>query len=276
MPIWNAERPLARVRLAPGVQHIVSAIALRLGKKGAVPHGLDDNEHDVEQNGDDGEQQRLDRRLARVGLGLGVVRDDQREHGKRGDDHEEGPRAGEIVFLLPVAERAHDQRRADHAVEHDHQRGEHGVARKRRVVLAMQHDRGEQRNLDHDHRQGKHERAVRLAEFLRDRFGMAHDTEGAPHHGAEQPEEQQDGERVIMQVGKQLAAEEMGDQDAYDGGRGRGDLLEKSARTPRCGECRLERFALVHQAPVSPRPESTIRKSGHPLSDARVKASDHV
>ena len=59
----------------------------------------------------------------------------------------------------------------------------------------------------------------------------------------------------------------MGDQDAYDGGRGRGDLLEKSARTPRCGECRLERFALVHQAPVSPRPESTIRKSGHPLSD---------
>jgi len=44
-----------------------------------------------------------------------------------------GTRAFEIVFLFPIAHRPHQQRRAHHAVEHDHQGGEHGVAGKGRV-----------------------------------------------------------------------------------------------------------------------------------------------
>jgi hypothetical protein len=51
--------------------------------------------------------------------------------------------------------------------------------------LAVQHDRCEQCHLDDDDREGEHERPVRLSEALGDRLGMAHHTEGAPHHHAE-------------------------------------------------------------------------------------------
>ena len=194
-------------------------------------------------------------RLARVGRRLGVVRDDQREHGERGDDHEEGARAGEIVFLLPITQRPHQQRRAHHAVQHDHQRGEHGVARERRVVRAVQHDRGEQRDLDGDHREGQHERAVRLAEPLGDGLGVAHHGEGAPHHGAEQPNKQQDGDRVIGEIGEQGVLVEVSDKNADEPGHGGARDSEQGAQIERRRRGgRLEGLALVHEAPVYPRP----------------------
>src|SRR4029079_8341212 len=75
----------------------------RLGEEGAMPRRLDDNEYDIAQNGYGGEEAGLERIFGRVGDRLGIVRDDETEHGKRGDDHEEGARAFEIIFLLPIA-----------------------------------------------------------------------------------------------------------------------------------------------------------------------------
>jgi hypothetical protein len=208
----------------------------------------------VEQDGDGGEQDRLERGLARVGLGLGVVRDDEGEDGERGDDHQEGAGAFKIVFLLPIAQRAHEQRRADHAVQNDHQGGEHGVAGERRVVRAMQHDGGEQRDLDDDHREGEHERAVRLAQPHGDCVGTAHHAEGAPHHGPEQPDEQQDGERVIVEVGEQHVLEGIGDQGADHPGNRRRFGDEERTQVRLLGAHRLGSLVLVHGAPVCPPP----------------------
>jgi hypothetical protein len=53
----------------------------------------------------------------------------------------------------------------------------------------------------------EHERAVGLAEPHGDRVGMAHHAEGAPHHGPEQPDEQQDGERIVVEVREQRPLE---------------------------------------------------------------------
>ena len=241
-------RGLLADRLVPAVTHW-------LGEECAVPHRLDDQEDGIEQHGDDGEQQRLVGRVDRIGRRRGVVRYDQGEHGKRGDDHEEGLRAGEIVFLLPITQRAHQQRRAHHAVQHDHQRGEHGIARERGIVRAVQHDRGEQRDLDGDHREGQHESAVRLAEPLGHGLGVAHHGEGAPHHGAEQPSKQQDGDRVIVEIGEEGVLVEVSDKNADEPRYGGASDSEQGAQIERRRRGgRLEGLALVHVAPVYPRP----------------------
>jgi hypothetical protein len=65
--------------LVPGM----APVAFGLGEEGPVSHRLNDDEHEVEQDDDGGEQDRLERGLARVGLGLGVVRDDEGEDGER-------------------------------------------------------------------------------------------------------------------------------------------------------------------------------------------------
>ena len=225
-----------------------------------MPDRLDDDEHHVEQHGDRGEQQRLDGILARVRRGLGVVRNDQREHGERGDDHEKGPRAREIVFLLPIAHGPHQQRRADHAVQPDHQCGEHGVTRQRGIVLPVQHDRREQRHLDHDHRQCQHQCAVGLAEPIGDRRGMAHRAEGAGHHGAEQPEEQQHGERDVVQVGEQPRPEEISEADARHPRERRYLVLDRRAETALLRARKHKRLVLIHGGSrLSPsRPPITI------------------
>ncbi len=172
---WNRSEPISRTPMRREIGGRLALAVDRLGEERAVPHGLDGDEDGVEQNGDRGEEPCLEGRQARVGLGLGEVRHDQREHRERGDDHEKGTRAFEIVFLFPKAQRPHQQRRAHHAVEHDHQGGEHGVAGKGRVVLAVQDDRRHERDLDDDHRDGEHERAVGLAEMAGDGVG-----DGAP------------------------------------------------------------------------------------------------
>ena len=248
------ERSAPRLGKLRAIGVVAMAVAGRLGEEGAVPHRLDDDEHHIEQHRDRSEEQSLHRVLARIGRGLGVVRNDQREHRERGDDHEEGPRAREIVLLLPIAHRAEQQRRADHAVQPDHQRGEHRVAGQRRVGLAMQHDGGEQRHLDHGHRQGEHKRAVRLAEPLGDRACMAHGAEGAPHHGAEQPEKEERRERNVVQVAEQLAPEEISERDAYDPRDRRRGGAESSAEPALPRARKHKRLVLIHGSSRLPRP----------------------
>ena len=62
-PVW---RPVVKP-LVPGM----APVAFGLGEEGPVSHRLNDDEHEVEQDGDGGEQDRLERGLARVRLGLG-------------------------------------------------------------------------------------------------------------------------------------------------------------------------------------------------------------
>jgi hypothetical protein len=49
------------MRLELLAEHVVPAIALWLGEEGAVPHRLDEQEDDVEQDGDGGEEKRWSR-----------------------------------------------------------------------------------------------------------------------------------------------------------------------------------------------------------------------
>ena len=201
-----AERPSLLVAMR-GIGGGFTIAVDRLSEKSPMPHGLDGEEDAVEQDRDPREQTGLERREAGIGLRLGEIGKDERKHGERGNDHEKGARAFEIVLLLPIAQPPHEQRRADHAVQHDHQGREHGVAGKRRVVLAMQDDRGHERDLDDDHRNGEHERAVRLLEIGGDGIGMAHHAEGAPQHHPEKPNEGQNGERVVVQMREERSLE---------------------------------------------------------------------
>ena len=64
--------------------------------------------------------------------------------------------------------RTQDEAKSDHAVEHDHDRGEHRIARDKVAALgAGEHDRDDERNLDHRHRDRKQDRAEWLAELQR-------------------------------------------------------------------------------------------------------------
>ena len=151
--------------------------------------------------------------------------------------------------------RAKQQRRADHAVQPDHQRGEHRIAGQRRVGLAMQHDGGEQRHLDHGHRQGEHKRAVRLAEPLGDRVCVAHGAEGAPHHGAEQPEKEEHRERNVVQVAEQLPPEEISEHDAHHPRDRRRGGAESSAEPASLRARKHKRLVLIHgSSRLSPGP----------------------
>ena len=77
--------------------HWVPAIALGLGEEGAVAHRLNNQEHDVEEHGNNPEQNRLVWRFDRIRRRLRVVRDDEREHGERGNHHEESARRRDCI-----------------------------------------------------------------------------------------------------------------------------------------------------------------------------------
>jgi hypothetical protein len=123
---------------------------------------------------------------------LGVVGQDQADHRQRQDHGEKRVRALQVVALLVVAQAAEQQREAGHAVEHDHDDREHGVAREERHRRAGEHHRGDHHHLDGGDGEGQDQRAVGLAHHRRQDFGVVHHREGRYQDHHEQPGE---GER---------------------------------------------------------------------------------
>jgi hypothetical protein len=115
----------------------------------------------------------------------------------------------------------------------NHQHGEDGVARQRRVGAAVQHHGGHDGDLDGDDGDGEDQRAVGLAQILGQHLGVMHDAEGAPDHRREQPGEQRDSEPRVGKSGGPFRAD--GEED--DGGRRTGDDRRFDADVGQeCGE----------------------------------------
>ena len=90
----------------------------------------------------------------------------------------------QLEGLLEMSARPKDQAEADDAVEHDHHRREHRVARDDIGARgAGEHDRHDQPDLDHRHRDREQDRAERLAELERQQFRVM---DGGEHRHTEQ------------------------------------------------------------------------------------------
>jgi hypothetical protein len=134
-----------------------------------VPTGLQREEGSIKAHGHDCDEGALPNRQRRPRRRLRKVGQQQAERDQRQDHAEIRVRALQIVVLLAVPEAAHQQRQPDHAVKDDHHDREQRVAHQRRVVLAVQHDRRDARDLDDRDRERQDQRAVRLAEPHRER-----------------------------------------------------------------------------------------------------------
>ena len=78
-----------------------------------------------------------------------------------------------MEHLLAVPEPAQQEAEPDDSVAHDHDRGEYRIARQRRLGVAEgEHQRDDQRDFDHRDRNREHQRAIRLADAVRDDFGV--------------------------------------------------------------------------------------------------------
>jgi hypothetical protein len=119
---------------------------------------------------------------------------------------EMGARTFEVVLLLYVEDATRQKAEADHAVHHDHDDGEHRVARQRRIGYAFQHYGGDQRHLDDDHRNGEDERAERLTEKIGQRVGVTDDAEDAAGDSRHQPDEQHAALGELSRIGEPGAA----------------------------------------------------------------------
>ena len=138
-----------------------------------------------------------DEGLLRVGKrrplgGDGEGRQHQAEHDQRHDGAEIGVGPLQIIALLAVTPGADQQRQADHAIENDHDHGKERVPHERRVIVAMQHHRRNAHDFDESDRQRQDEGAVRLAEALGQRLGMAHDRHRRGQNNSKQPQEGDD------------------------------------------------------------------------------------
>src|SRR5215469_6746928 len=86
----------------------------------------------------------------------------------------------------PNTQRAHEQRRVHHAVQHDHQGGKRRVASERRVFSPCSMIEASSAT-SMMITESVSMRTVRLAKPFGDSLGVAHHAEGASHHRAEQP-----------------------------------------------------------------------------------------
>lgn len=176
----------------------------------AMANRLHEHEHAVQHERGHARERELRRRQPWARRGAQIVRHHEREHRQRREHRERLRRAAPLEVLLAVPPAADEQAQPDDPVADDHHRGEHGVAREPRFLGAgRQHHRDDQRDLDHGDGDREHERAERLADAVRDDFGVMHrgehrarerggdecDGEAFGRHDARQREHQPGGER---------------------------------------------------------------------------------
>jgi hypothetical protein len=145
---------------------------------------LDKDKHGPQHQGHEADALELQDRIGPADGGLGKVWQDQRQRRQRPEHSEERGGALQLEGLLEVSPRPQDQAEADDAVEHDHYRREHRIARNHIGARgAGEHDRHDERGLDHRHRDREQDRAERLAELERQHFRVM---DGGEHRLAEQ------------------------------------------------------------------------------------------
>lgn len=163
------------------------AMCLPVDEIVAVADSLREQKTGIKQHRKHADEAKL-RRRERAGIGGSRVGRQNERHDAQRDQHRQigaGPLADDC--LLAMAPAAKRQAHADDAGGGDHHRREHGFARKRRVVGAVQHDGNDDRHFDCRHGDGQHQRAVRLAHPPGHRLGVVeHHENGGEHDRARQ------------------------------------------------------------------------------------------
>ena len=179
-----------------------------------VPHGLGDHEGRIQdQRRHPGERQ----------LRSGVLQSG-RAHGESGQHHRDAGqghhggqrRAGArgVERRHPAASGGGQQAHPDDAVERDHHRREHGVARVgRRTRAAAGHQHHDQSDFDDRHRDGQHQRAGRLADPVRHHLRVMH---GGEHRADQECGDDRQGHRALV-MGPGCAEHDKGEHGHDDG-----------------------------------------------------------
>jgi hypothetical protein len=181
---------LASSTTARNQRTILGQAGLLPHEKVAVPAGLDIEEDRVEQDGNDADEFELDPRVNRSRRGESIVRQNQRDGRHREQHAEIGVGAGDLDVLLAIAQPADEDADADQAIADDHHHRKHGVARQRRHRFFAEHQCCDQRDLDDGDRKRQEQRAIGLADPVRDHLRMMH----GGKHRAEQDHQQDDRE----------------------------------------------------------------------------------
>ena len=87
-----------------------------------------------------------------------------------------------------MAQPAHQQAHTYEAVESDHDDSKDRVSPQRRIILTVQHARGNHRHLDGNSRERQNQRPVRLAKLNGKTVGMPHHTNCRPKNYGKKPE----------------------------------------------------------------------------------------
>jgi hypothetical protein len=163
--------------------HILVPVGIRLRNEVVtVPHGLDEHKRAVQHKRRGTCEGEL-RKAEHGSVAAREVGQHERERHERGQRGQCRTRALGPKALLVVAHAADQQGETDHAVEDDHDRGEHRVSSQLSTLgAASEHDGDDQRHLDHRHGDGEHERTEWLADAVRHQFRMI---DGRKHRGDE-------------------------------------------------------------------------------------------
>ena len=149
-----------------------------------MTHRLHHDEGQIERNRDDRDEPQLQVRIIGAGDRRGKIGQHQRQHRQRGECRERSAGAGDAELLFAVSGSADEHREADDAVQNDHHRREHRVARQRRIVVGSgEHQCDDQRHFDQGDGKRQQQRAERLADLVRHDLGMMHRRQ----HRADEP-----------------------------------------------------------------------------------------
>ena len=188
----------------------------------AVAHGLYQHKGAIEHQRNDGHKGQLAGAVDGADHAGGVVGQHQGQHRNGSQRGERGAHAQLAKGLLAVAAAARQQADAHNAVQDQHHRSKHGVARQSCGLRAAgQHHGNNQRHLDDGNGEGQHQRAIGLAHLVRHHLGMVHGGEHRTHQtGSQQRHPPATGQA------KQAARQQ---HPAYDGPghrpKGEGGLL---------------------------------------------------
>ncbi len=167
----------------------------------------------------------------------------------------------------------------DQAIENDHQHGEHGIARERRIGVAGQHDGGDQRDLDADHGDGQDQRAIGLSQDRRQPVRVANDAEGRPQQNGEDPGEEESRDHGIAQLDQPGIAMELKDRqsDPTDEKRAFSAEARQQGNGPRLGLVGAHGLPPIRcsarASSLSSPAKSTPHRSGVPIGSEKCYSS---
>ena len=139
----------------------------------AMAEHLDEQEQRIKAERNDGDEDKLCRRINRPRLADREVRQHKTEHGQRAQNAQSRRGAAPLKALLMIANAADQQADADNAVQHDHDGCKNGIAGHRTVARGISQKNGhDQRHFDNRHGQRQKDRTEGLANPMGNHLGM--------------------------------------------------------------------------------------------------------